>query len=98
MGFITTGAGYGLLLLAPFILFQQIALFTLFGLLGALITVLFLFPLLQPLVGGKPTAQQVPGVISCVNSLQHKLILRVKKAKWLFIALFTFSLMAFKSA
>ena len=50
MSYVTTGAGYALLFLAPFVLFKQIAIFTLFGLLGALITVLLVFPLLRPLL------------------------------------------------
>ncbi len=50
MSYLTTGAGYSLLLLAPFALFQHIAVFTLFGLLGALLTVLLLYPLFLPLL------------------------------------------------
>lgn len=49
MSYITTGAGYAILLLTPFVLFQQIAVFTLAGLFGALITVLCLYPLFLPL-------------------------------------------------
>ena len=47
MSYLTTGAGYLVLLLAPFVLFKQIAIFTIFGLFGALVTVLLLYPLLQ---------------------------------------------------
>jgi predicted exporter len=49
MSYITTGAGYAILLLTPFVLFQQIAVFTLAGLFGALITVLCLYPFFLPL-------------------------------------------------
>jgi len=47
LSFITTALGYLLLLIVPFILFKQIAVFTVFGLLGALLTVLLVFPYLH---------------------------------------------------
>lgn len=47
MGFLTTAAGYVVLLFSPFILFQQIALFTMAGLGGAYLTALLFFPWLM---------------------------------------------------
>lgn len=47
LSFLTTALGYLLLVIVPIALFKQIAVFTIFGLLGALITVLLVFPYLH---------------------------------------------------
>ncbi len=47
LSFITTALGYLLLTIVPIVIFKQIAVFTIFGLLGALVTVLLLFPYLH---------------------------------------------------
>lgn len=47
LSFTTTALGYLLLVLVPIVIFKQIAVFTIFGLFGALITVLLLFPYLH---------------------------------------------------
>jgi len=88
MGFITTGAGYGLLMFAPFILFQQIAIFTLFGLLGALLTVLLLFPLLQPLLVNTKKRQPLPTLASKINVLQQKLVSVIARYKSIVFIMF----------
>lgn len=88
MSFVTTGAGYGLLMFAPFILFQQIAIFTLFGLFGALITVLLLFPLLQPLLTNKKKSQGLPYLANKVNMLQQRLVIFVQRYKLFVLAIF----------
>lgn len=47
LSFATTALGYLLLMLVPIAVFKQIAIFTIFGLFGALLTVLLLFPYLH---------------------------------------------------
>jgi predicted exporter len=47
LSFLTTALGYLLLVVVPIVIFKQIAVFTIFGLLGALITVLLVFPYLH---------------------------------------------------
>ena len=47
LSFLTTALGYLLLVVVPIALFKQIAVFTIFGLLGALLTVLLVFPYLH---------------------------------------------------
>ena len=47
LSFLTTALGYLLLTAVPIIIFKQIAVFTIFGLFGALITVLLVFPYLH---------------------------------------------------
>lgn len=47
LSFTTTALGYLLLVLVPIVIFKQIAVFTIFGLFGALISVLLLFPYLH---------------------------------------------------
>lgn len=47
LSFLTTALGYLLLVAVPIVIFKQIAVFTIFGLFGALITVLLLFPYLH---------------------------------------------------
>lgn len=88
MSFVTTGAGYSLLLLAPFILFQQIAVFTLFGLFGALITVLLLYPALLPLIqkNSKSTIpstskSSMPAIILSIHHFQNSFIRFIQKYK-----------------
>lgn len=72
LGFITTTAGYLILVLTPLALFQQIAVFTIGGLLGALLTVLLVFPMLAGTLA--KTTQPIPNIISRLNSLQQVLI------------------------
>jgi len=47
LSFLTTALGYLLLVVVPIVIFKQIAVFTIFGLFGALITVLLVFPYLH---------------------------------------------------
>lgn len=47
LSFITTALGYLLLIAVPIVIFKQIAVFTIFGLFGSLITVLLVFPYLH---------------------------------------------------
>jgi len=47
LSFTTTALGYALLVVVPIDLFKQIAVFTIFGLFGALVTVLLLYPALH---------------------------------------------------
>ena len=47
LSFTTTALGYLLLIMVPIVIFKQIAVFTIFGLFGALISVLLLFPYLH---------------------------------------------------
>lgn len=88
MSFMTTAAGYSLLIFAPFILFQQIAIFTLFGLFGALITVLLLFPLLLPLLNNAKRNLKLPSSANKVNVFQQALVGFVKQYKVVVLAVF----------
>jgi len=71
MGFLTTAAGYLVLLFSPFILFQQIALFTIVGLAGAYLTAVLLFPWLiaNKVVNTPP----LPPFIIWLNNQHRKL-------------------------
>lgn len=95
MSYLTTGAGYALLLLAPFALFKHIAVFTLFGLFGALLTVLLLYPVLMPLlmqskgkVKGHNQPAAMPVIAASLNKLQHSFIDIIAKYKLLAMAIF----------
>lgn len=58
LSFLTTALGYLLLVAVPIVIFKQIAVFTIFGLFGALITVLLVFPYLHQRINfGKTTIQ-----------------------------------------
>lgn len=71
MGFLTTIAGYVVLLFAPFILFQQIAIFTMAGLTGAYLTALFFFPWLMAKRMEKKSI--FPAFITRLNTYHKKL-------------------------
>ncbi len=86
MSYITTAAGYSILLLSPFVLFQQIAIFTICGLFGALTTVLFLYPILYPFIQDKKA--QTPKPINAIH-LWHKKLSNYLNYKPYFIFLFT---------
>lgn len=73
MSYLTTGAGYALLLLAPFTLFQQIAIFTLSGLFGALITVLLCYPFLSSFIGEKSQIDSLTS-INKMHNFQKALV------------------------
>jgi len=93
MSYLTTGAGYALLLLAPFSLFKHIAVFTLFGLLGALATVLLLYPVLLPLLiqnnkGDSSQSATMPIFADYLNKLQQRFVGVIAKYKWLAMAIF----------
>lgn len=88
MSYLTTGAGYSLLLLAPFALFQHIAVFTLFGLFGALVTVLLLYPLFLPLLRSKEQSDKqskepavMPAFTASLNKLQQGFIAVIAQYK-----------------
>lgn len=91
MSYITTGAGYSLLLLSPFTLFQQIALFTLFGLFGALITVLLCYPILQNLIGSKSKISSIV-IIEKIHNFQKRLTTLASKNWYGVFILFLLSL------
>ncbi len=91
MSYLTTGAGYALLLLAPFALFQHIAVFTLFGLLGALVTVLLLYPVFLPLLNNKDSHSHLlnlPRFAVALNQLQQRMVNVIAKQKLFAITLF----------
>ncbi len=97
MSYLTTGAGYALLLLAPFALFKHIAVFTLFGLFGALVTVLLLYPMLLPLlslnkgkVNNKSNKQSatMPSFVYFLNKLQQRFVGVIVKYKLLAATIF----------
>ncbi len=74
LGFFTTALGYAALIFSPLILLGQVAVFMIFGLLGALLTVLFLLPSL-PLkkpIRVQPVIWQITGklqsVLLCLNA------------------------------
>ncbi|MBQ4833472.1 MMPL family transporter [Pseudoalteromonas sp. MMG010] len=68
LGFITTTAGYLILMLTPLNLFKQIAVFTVAGLFGALLCVMLVFPLLSGFIHAKSLS--IPRYISQLNALQ----------------------------
>lgn len=91
MSYLTTGAGYALLLLAPFALFQHIAVFTLFGLLGALVTVLLLYPVFLPLLNNKSSNNHLvnlPRFAVALSQLQQRLLKIIAKQKLFAITFF----------
>jgi len=109
MSYLTTGAGYALLLLAPFSLFKHIAVFTLFGLLGALVTVLLLYPVLLPLLTlneGKGKAKDkskdksnnqsatMPSFAGYLNQLQQRFVGVVAKYKLLTLTTFVAAILS----
>ncbi|PKI13866.1 hypothetical protein [Colwellia sp. 12G3] len=95
MSYLTTGAGYSLLLLAPFALFQHIAVFTLFGLLGALITVLLLYPLFLPLLkSNNENNTAIPSFAKRLNKLQQRFVAIVAHYKIFAITLFAGAMLA----
>ncbi|MCQ8878448.1 MMPL family transporter [Pseudoalteromonas shioyasakiensis] len=69
LGFLTTTAGYLILVFTPLILFKQIAVFTMAGLLGALLCVLLLYPSLMLLKA--KSAMQVPNFITGLHNVQQ---------------------------
>jgi predicted exporter len=99
MSYLTTGAGYALLLLAPFALFEHIAVFTLFGLFGALVTVLLLYPLFLPLLNSTNPHQNkqpneskeeavMPPFTTRLNILQQRFVAVVAQYKIFAVTLF----------
>ncbi len=92
MGYVTTGAGYALLLLAPFTLFQQIALFTLFGLFGALITALLCYPFLERFIGRGIEINSLKS-IEKIHSIQKFLIQFVTRFWKIILLIFSLSLL-----
>lgn len=82
LGFITTALGYAALIMSPLSLLSQVAVFMIFGLLGALLTVLLLLPYLN--LNGKISV--TPSVWILTDKLnvwlsrlhlQHRVILAV---------------------
>jgi predicted exporter len=69
LGFFTTALGYAALIFSPLTLLGQVAVFMIFGLLGALLTVVFLLPNLQL----KGRIQVQPVVWQLTGKLQHVL-------------------------
>lgn len=75
MGFLTTLAGYVILLFSPFVLFQQIALFTMSGLTGAYLTALLFFPWLMTKKVNKTSS--FPLFITKLNQYHQRLTHRL---------------------
>ena len=69
LGFITTVLGYSALMFSPLELLTQVAVFMVFGLLGALVTVLMLFPHLTKL----DQLTIAPYALKASNKIQYKL-------------------------
>lgn len=69
LGFFTTALGYAALIFSPLSLLGQVAVFMIFGLLGALLTVVLLLPSLQL----KDRIQVQPVVWQLTEKLQHVL-------------------------
>lgn len=84
LGFITTTAGYLILVFTPLGLFQQIAVFTIAGLLGALLTVLLVYPSLSAVLS-KHTAP-IPNIISKLNRVQQTLLDKRTHIAWQVVA------------
>ncbi|KPZ60665.1 hypothetical protein AN391_00277 [Pseudoalteromonas sp. P1-13-1a] len=92
LGFLTTTAGYLILVFTPLILFRQIAVFTMAGLLGALLCVLLLYPSLVILKA--KSAMRVPNFINSLHNLQQNWLNNKLALRWqvLFIIVALFSL------
>lgn len=92
LSFLTTTAGYLILVFTPLILFKQIAVFTMAGLLGALLCVLLLYPSLVVLKA--KSAMQVPNFISGLHNLQQVWLNNKLAMRWqlLFIIVGLFGL------
>ncbi|MGB1199949.1 MAG: MMPL family transporter [Cognaticolwellia aestuarii] len=71
LGFVSTAIGYGMFLLTPMVFFGQIAVFIIFGLLGAIISAFYLVPLL---VGDKSQQNNKPPLNSVGSAIAGKLI------------------------
>ena len=85
LSFITTTLGYLLLLIVPFVIFKQIAVFTVFGLLGALLTVLLVFPYLHKKLN---FSRAKPAIFyHKVNQFHQKLLNKNKASIIVFCAL-----------
>lgn len=80
LGFVTTTAGYFILAFTPLALFKQIAVFTMAGLFGALLTVLLVFPSLAIMIAKKPNP--IPAFIKALNQYQQTLVQKSLGAKW----------------
>ncbi|KAA1153684.1 hypothetical protein EU510_07770 [Pseudoalteromonas sp. FUC4] len=72
LGFITTTVGYLILVFTPLVLFKQIAVFTMAGLLGALLTVLLVYPSIASFIVKKPSA--IPHFVIQLNNWQQALL------------------------
>jgi len=81
LSYITTAAGYVVLLLAPFELFKQVALFTIAGLLGAYLTVTLLYPWLAYKPGA--SAAPLPPFLSWVNQSHQGFTRKVSLTKFM---------------
>ncbi|MDN3377548.1 MULTISPECIES: MMPL family transporter [unclassified Pseudoalteromonas] len=92
LSFLTTTAGYLILVFTPLILFKQIAVFTMAGLLGTLLCVLLLYPSLVVLKA--KSAMQVPNFISGLHNLQQVWLNNKLAMRWqlLFIIVGLFGL------
>jgi predicted exporter len=75
LSFLTTALGYLLLVVVPIAIFKQIAAFTIFGLLGALITVLLVFPYLHQKFNFQSSKRNNNAVFLTINK-KHKAILK----------------------
>ncbi|MBU2871624.1 hypothetical protein [Colwellia sp. E2M01] len=87
--FLTTALGYLLLIIVPIVIFKQIAVFTIFGLLGALLTVLLVFPYLHQKVNFQSNNSRTLDNNSWFNLINkiHKKMLKHWKAQTYFLIL-----------
>ncbi|WP_392339337.1 MMPL family transporter [Moritella marina] len=83
LGFITTALGYAALIMSPLSLLSQVAVFMIFGLLGALLTVLLLLPYFN--LTGKISV--TPSVWTLTDKLNVWLTKRHQQRRLIFVVL-----------
>ncbi len=90
LSFLTTTLGYTLLVVVPIELFKQIAVFTIFGLFGALTTVLLLYPYLHQKFDF--SREKSPALYKKVNDSHQRLLSTIRPHVLAPILLTTFTI------
>lgn len=83
LGFLITSSGYALFALTPMVFLREIAIISIFSLLGALLSTYFLLPLLLSNISFRPTRIFEKFLNSCINTFQ----IFTKKRKSFFVGI-----------
>jgi len=95
--FLTTALGYLLLVIVPIVIFKQIAVFTIFGLLGALLTVLLVFPYLHQKFNFQNTVANITNnssIFRLINKNHKKILKHWQNYIYLLVMLLALSITA----